>query len=193
MGYWDTPNINDDPGAYGLTLLAALEYSDQSYCFDTRLVWADADGKLFTYRDSGCSCPIPFEGVKGVEDLESVDLATLKNEVDNELDDVSASSKADGRDFLRKVQKAILNPQSVQFDQAAYDIRKAEAATKRNIGEGLREAARFVGLSPYDVRVDALVQHAWDMRDLSVAQVHTLGTYLANIAGQMRDAATIGG
>jgi len=45
----------------GLELLDELEFSDRSYCFDTLVVWRDTEGRVFAARDSGCSCPSPFE------------------------------------------------------------------------------------------------------------------------------------
>lgn len=45
----------------GLTLLDYVDYSDGNYCFDYRAVWVDQQGRLWTARDAGCSCPSPFE------------------------------------------------------------------------------------------------------------------------------------
>lgn len=57
---WDK-NPESTPQAYGLTLVARMDYSKESYSFDYRLVWVDESGRLWTARDSGCSCPTPFD------------------------------------------------------------------------------------------------------------------------------------
>lgn len=65
-------NIYDDPEKFGLAIVGEVEFSSGAYEFDTSVVWRDADtGDLFYADDSGCSCPIPFEGV-GRNDLQKV-------------------------------------------------------------------------------------------------------------------------
>ena len=54
-------NIYYAPEKFGLTPFAEFEYSDGCYQFDTRVVWKDEQGLLWTAHDSGCSCPTPFE------------------------------------------------------------------------------------------------------------------------------------
>jgi hypothetical protein len=68
------------PEALGLTIVAVLEYSDENYCYDTCVVW-QKDGALYMARDSGCSCPTPFEDYTSVESLERVDIGALESEV----------------------------------------------------------------------------------------------------------------
>jgi hypothetical protein len=70
-----------NPEALGLTTVAELEFSDMDYQFDTRVVWKNEDGALFTARDSGCSCPTPFEDYTSVEMLDRVDMRELEAEV----------------------------------------------------------------------------------------------------------------
>lgn len=61
-------NIYNNPENYGLEIFLTLE-ADLSYEFDMLVVWKRvADGKLFYKRDSGCSCPAPFEDC-GINDL----------------------------------------------------------------------------------------------------------------------------
>jgi hypothetical protein len=58
------------PEALGLETVAELEFSDMSYQFDTLVVWKQIDGdKFYTARDSGCSCPCPFEDYCGIDKL----------------------------------------------------------------------------------------------------------------------------
>jgi hypothetical protein len=187
MGYSDKGSIDGNPGEHGLNLVAEIEYSSGSYEFDTRIVWADKDGKLYTARDSGCSCPSPFEDYKGIEDLDRLDLTDLKAEVNGAWDRSSATTLADKLDFVKKVEDAARNPSKYAFDQADYDLKQANRKERETIGDGLREAARFLKLNPFGIKTHEIVDHVWKARDLTVAQVHTLGVYLANVAGQQRD------
>jgi hypothetical protein len=69
------------PGKYGLELVAEEEYSSGSYEFDIRAVWRDTEtGKLLTARDSGCSCPTPFEDYTSKDDLEPFILREIEDE-----------------------------------------------------------------------------------------------------------------
>lgn len=72
-------NVYYHPEKSKLTVVAEWEFSDRSYCFDTRVVWRNDRGELVTARDSGCSCPSPFEDM-GLSDLTSVSKSTLKEE-----------------------------------------------------------------------------------------------------------------
>lgn len=187
MGYYDK-NIESNPAAFGLAVVAEIEYSGGSYEFDTRIVWADKDGVLYTARDSGCSCPTPFEDYRKLEDLERVNLTSLKNETANELaEGFGGVSATTVRDFLTKVEDAVLNPTKYAFNVEAHAKAEADRKERANIGDGLREAAKFLQLNPYGIRTSEIIDHVWRARELSVAQVHTLGVYLANVAGQQRD------
>lgn len=54
-------NIYYDPKAFGLSTFGEIEYSSGCYEFDTLVIWEDERGGLWWARDSGCSCPTPFE------------------------------------------------------------------------------------------------------------------------------------
>jgi hypothetical protein len=54
-------NAYSNPQVFGLELLDEFSYDNESYQFDIRAVWRDAQGRVWTARDSGCSCPAPFE------------------------------------------------------------------------------------------------------------------------------------
>lgn len=72
------------PEKFGLDVVAEIDYSDGCYQFDLRVVWQSDDGRLWTARDSGCSCPVPFEDM-GRDDLEEVtELSWLAEEADAE-------------------------------------------------------------------------------------------------------------
>ncbi len=65
-------NIYSDPSDFGMTLVGEAELSDGSYQFDMTLVLTD--GESFYYvQDSGCSCPMPFEDVTGIDGLTKID------------------------------------------------------------------------------------------------------------------------
>lgn len=59
MSYYD--NIYSNPEKYGATLIAEVS-ADIGYEFDIVAVFANDDGTYGWAADSGCSCPIPFEG-----------------------------------------------------------------------------------------------------------------------------------
>lgn len=93
------------PEALGLTVVAELEYSDQNYNFDTQVVWKDGNGLIYTARDSGCSCPTPFEDYCSVESLERVgSYEQLESELDRGWGNPNFQSER--RDFLDAVKAA---------------------------------------------------------------------------------------
>ncbi len=56
-GRWDGPE-----GHLGLKQVASIEMSQPNYSFDTLACWWDPDTEGFYFaKDSGCSCPCPFE------------------------------------------------------------------------------------------------------------------------------------
>ena len=74
-------NIYYNPEKYDLENVYCHDYSDGSYCFDYRVIWKHTKtGEYYTARDSGCSCPSPFEDLT-FEDLQSVS----KEEIAEEL------------------------------------------------------------------------------------------------------------
>ena len=101
-------NIYYNPEKFGLEIVAEIEYSSGSYEFDTRVVWKKKDVHSFwTARDSGCSCPTPFED----EDLESIDRLNqdeLRREVQTESKGNRRNiSPEEGQEFLEKVREAV--------------------------------------------------------------------------------------
>jgi hypothetical protein len=102
-------NVFYHPEVHGLTVVAELEFSDLDYQFDTRVVWKDESGVLYTARDSGCSCPTPFEDYTSVQDLERVNIKDLENEVESEKKNKWGNPDLvrDSRDFLETVRAAL--------------------------------------------------------------------------------------
>jgi hypothetical protein len=63
-------NLYYSPEKFGLTQVGILAVP-LSYEFSVLVVWQDEAGTIFWARDSGCSCPQPFEYV-GVDDLNTL-------------------------------------------------------------------------------------------------------------------------
>lgn len=98
-------NIYYTPEAFGLERVAEIEYSDRNYVFDTRMVWRQtATGRLLTARDSGCSCPSPFEN-HNLTTLESANLAALEAEFESERKRDSDWQRFDVDDARRELAK----------------------------------------------------------------------------------------
>ena len=70
----DNPYYN--PEKCGLSLIGSVDDEDASYSFDMVAVWRGPDGNIYAGQDSGCSCPAPFEDVKGLDDLELIERST---------------------------------------------------------------------------------------------------------------------
>lgn len=77
-------NIYYNPEKFGLETVAEIEYADELDGYDTRVVWKNKSGDMFTARDSGCSCPIPFEDYNR-GNIDKLDLQALRREVNEEL------------------------------------------------------------------------------------------------------------
>lgn len=103
-------NIYYNPEHFGLEIVAEIEYSSGSYEFDTRVVWKEKDGrKCYTMRDSGCSCPTPFESYN-LSNVELLDIEALRREVNEEvLNDYRRVSQDKAQEFLSKVKAAANN------------------------------------------------------------------------------------
>ena len=105
---WLERNVDYAPENYGLIFLCSLEYSDRSYCFDTRKVWRRlSDNTLWTARDSGCSCPIAFEDTKELDRVFNIDdlWDEYKNAPEYERKNVAP---ADWENFKSAIENALL-------------------------------------------------------------------------------------
>lgn len=101
---WYDPDVYYQPEKFGLKPVAEVDYSDGCYQFDIRIVWRHEDGTLYTMRDSGCSCPSPFEEYTSLESLDRFDLPEIENEVANELaKDYGDFTEDRAVDFLTKI------------------------------------------------------------------------------------------
>lgn len=103
-------NLYSHPEKAGLSTVAELEYSDGDYQFDTRVVWRrDSDGQLLSARDSGCSCPSPFESTE-LKDLQEVNSTSwLKEEIAEQSKHQygNVNLAQDAAAFLEKVDAAL--------------------------------------------------------------------------------------
>lgn len=68
-----------EPKTFGLEILCTFNDPEASYSFDMFVIWKHADGRLFYARDSGCSCPAPFEDYTKLEDLTQITLPGLQS------------------------------------------------------------------------------------------------------------------
>lgn len=109
-------NVYYNPNKSGLEIVGELEYSSGSYEFDTRVVWIfvneeSLEKRLLTARDSGCSCPIPFEdySVSTLEDITNEYESFLRNERTNAPDYERENVSLEEVDALiEKCRKALL-------------------------------------------------------------------------------------
>jgi hypothetical protein len=98
-------NIYYSPEHFELEPVAEIDYSDGDYCFDLRVVWAHRpSGRLLTARDSGCSCPSPFEDYSTIDSLDRLDVDELVRE--SRRDGGANCTAAEVADFLRVVRRA---------------------------------------------------------------------------------------
>ena len=76
--FYETENPYDSPTLCGLKILEVTEEPNLCYEFNMVVLWEDLEtGKRYWARDSGCSCPTPFEDLRGLGDLDS-DMSTYE-------------------------------------------------------------------------------------------------------------------
>ena len=98
------PSPEYHPEYYRLTIIDVIG-GYESYEFDTTILWKHENGTFWIAHDSGCSCPVPFDGFDFDDGLDQVH--TL-SDVEAVLDTLSRSSAtmADIIDMLRKAEAA---------------------------------------------------------------------------------------
>jgi hypothetical protein len=110
-------NIYYSPESYGLKILGEADIAG-SYEFDTLVVFQDAAGSLFYAHDSGCSCPIPFDGIS-VKDLTPILSA----------EDFYSVAKAHKRyDYYSTLQESIFDPGSMNLWVKVKDYFRGQEA-----------------------------------------------------------------
>jgi len=69
MGYY-IKDVANNPEHFGLESIGSIELRNAAYEFDILAVLYSPERKNFyTVEDSGCSCPVPFEGHTTFESL----------------------------------------------------------------------------------------------------------------------------
>lgn len=68
---WDAPDPYYQPEAFGLEHFGSTD-RDEEYSFDIFAVWRSKDNPALFYwaSDSGCSCPVPFENMNSLTDMD---------------------------------------------------------------------------------------------------------------------------
>jgi hypothetical protein len=82
-------NVYYSPEKLGLTKVDEADLDNEPYQFNIRAVWRHTSGVLYTAKDSGCSCPSPFEDYNRLEDLDRI---AARQQVDEIIKEVAASS-----------------------------------------------------------------------------------------------------
>ena len=102
-------NVHSNPEKFDLVVVDEIDYSSGSYEFDYRTVWKHTiTGKVYTARDSGCSCPSPFQDYTSLADLAEVeDTNWLRDEIAEDRRDYSSFSVGDGQKFIERVGEAV--------------------------------------------------------------------------------------
>lgn len=100
-------NVYYYPENCGLKLMAYIDLLGEAYEFYDLIVLRDiATKKLYYVTDQGCSCPTPFEDVRGLSDLYEWDYNEVKEIVNAARNGYgSAPSAEDARSFLNKVRR----------------------------------------------------------------------------------------
>lgn len=105
MGWDENPYYN--PEKFDLFIIDSLSLDDEPYQFDYIVVWRHHETmKLYWARDSGCSCPSPFEDYESIDDLEELfDFRLIEGIVNN----TSKKTSQEARYFLREIKAACEN------------------------------------------------------------------------------------
>lgn len=146
-----------NPGRCGLEILAVLDVPNMSYEFDTCVVWIDtATSKLFAARDSGCSCPTPFEEYRSTGDLVEV----------NSWADVEALTHYNGRSSFDSADlfAARRKVESYLGGMALANEAIEEFREKFSVQEALCSPS-LLALHPPEVRESALLDRIADLED----------------------------
>lgn len=69
MDYYS--DVYNSPEKHGLEIIDSMSLTNESYSFDIFAVWYhEGTDRWFYGRDSGCSCPSPFENFTDISSLE---------------------------------------------------------------------------------------------------------------------------
>lgn len=97
--------VLSEPQKFGLELVADMDLRDGPYEFDIVAVWRDLEtGGLYYGTDSGCSCPVPFEGLSK-SDLVSLNANNFMSFRDLLLE--RAGNPADASEFVLRIRQEL--------------------------------------------------------------------------------------
>jgi hypothetical protein len=101
-------NIYSDPEDFGVRQIAQFDLSDGCYQFDYVVLWQSltTPEAIYLGKDSGCSCPSPFEdihGLDGVNELERIDPSNPEPAIRTAFDLDDAYSTHSAADLERAI------------------------------------------------------------------------------------------
>jgi hypothetical protein len=102
---WGNPDVYYQPEKFDLAPVGEVEMSEPDYSFDIVAVWRHTPtGDLYWARDSGCSCPSPFEDYTSLGDLTKLSPEGYEEFV---RETKSCYRPAERAALLRKVRRAL--------------------------------------------------------------------------------------
>ena len=100
---WYNPDPYYQPEKFDLEKVGEIDMYEPNYDFDIIAVWRHIEtNEVYWARDSGCSCPSPFEDYHSLDDLTKLVSANF-DEFEREVK--TCYRPDDARDLLRKVRK----------------------------------------------------------------------------------------
>lgn len=99
--------MNENYSIHSLEIVDTIEQEDLSYEFNMLRVWKDKNNILYWAKDSGCSCPAPFENFHTVADLNKLTLSSL-NAFEAEVKSFPATMQ-DKNSIIQKVIEIVKN------------------------------------------------------------------------------------
>ena len=113
-------DIYYNPENFGLVQVVSLEDATLSYEFDIFCIWQHkSTGKLYWARDSGCSCPSPFEDYTSVDTLNNIHAGSWDDFVSN-IERLGYATQTEIGDTIRKVKELL----DEDFSEWARMVRK---------------------------------------------------------------------
>jgi len=98
---------------FDLKELGRVEWRHESYEFDLTGVWVDEITKVFYWADdTGCSCPTPFEDLKGREEMEHGSYERMADRLSERFRNMSAANtgaREKSRKDISDVMKTAMN------------------------------------------------------------------------------------
>jgi hypothetical protein len=83
-----------DPAVHGLTSVGSIEWDYYDWEFHITAVWKGPNRRLYWATDSGCSCPTPFENIRGLSDLEQGNKTELRKYLNARLSSANDRTRA---------------------------------------------------------------------------------------------------